>query len=249
MTLARSNLAPSSWSRILLDGARPEAVAAAVAAGRVMPWAHLLLESCRGVETVLDIGSGRGDLSAMLALHGKRTTLLDWSEENLRFSRELFKVLAVRGRFCQADATKHLPFRTSSYDLVFTCGVLEFFSDPQIELVLEESWRVCTRKLIVLVPNALSVAYRLGKWYMERTGAWDWNGEVPFRSLRSYFKKLGAVRITEYSIASNHALKFLTMPVGKQLAGLLQRALPSAPDSRPAFLRQGYLLVTVAEKA
>jgi len=248
MILARSNLVPSAWSRILLDGARSEAVAAALAAGRVMPWADVLIDSCRGVQTVLDLGSGRGELSAVLALNAKSVTLVDWSAENLRFSRELFKALDIEGRFCQADVTKPLPFRTSSYDVVFTCGVLEFFSDSQIEVVLEESWRVCKRKLIVLVPNALSVAYRLGKWYMERTGAWNWNGEVPFRSLKPYFKQLGAMRVAERSIASRHALKFLTMPVGKQLARLLQRALPSTVDSRPAFLRQGYLLVTVAEK-
>lgn len=107
---------------------------------------------------------------------------------------------------------------------------------------------MCAHKLVLFVPNALSVAYRFGKWYMERTGSWDWNGEVPFRSLIPYFKKLGAVHITEHSIASGHALRFLTMPVGKQIARLLQRALPSATDSRPAFLRQGYLLVTVVEK-
>jgi len=248
VTLARSNLAPSTWSQILLDRRNPEEAAAAVRTGHVMPWTTVLLEACRAADTVLDLGSGRGELAAVLALNGKRVTLVDWSLENLRFSRQLFKVLGISGRFCQADMTQPLPFRASSFDVVFSCGVLEFFSDRQIDLVLQESWRMCAYKLVVFVPNGLSFAYRFGKWYQERRGAWHWDGEVPFRTLRSYFAKLSGARVTEHSIAPRHALSFLTMPVGKQVARLLQRALPSGGESRPAFLRQGYLLVTTAER-
>jgi ubiquinone/menaquinone biosynthesis C-methylase UbiE len=248
MTLARSNLAPSTWSRILLDQTSPEEVAEAMRAGHVMPWTTVLLEACHGADTVLDLGSGRGELAAALALNGKRVTMVDWSLENLQFSRHLFKVLGIPGRFCQTDMTQPLPFHASSYDVVFSCGVLEFFSDRQIDLVLQESWRMCAHKLVVFVPNALSFAYRLGKWYQERRGTWHWNGEVPFRTLSSYFTKLSGARVTEYSIAPRHALKFLSMPVGRQLGQLVQRVLPTEAEPRPAFLRQGYLLVTVAER-
>lgn len=249
MTLARSNLEPSAWSQILLDRTSPEEVAAAVKAGHVMPWTTVLLKACRGAYTVLDLGSGRGELAAALALDGKRVTMVDWSLENLRFSRQLFKVLGISGRFCQADMTQPLPFRSSSYDVVFSCGVLEFFSDRQIDLVLQESWRMCAHKLVVFVPNALSFAYRFGKWYQERMGTWHWNGEVPFRTLRSHFTKLSGAHVTEHSIAPRHALKFLSMPGGRQLGQLVQRVLPPAAESRPAFLRQGYLLVTTAERS
>jgi SAM-dependent methyltransferase len=249
MTLARSNLAPSIWSRVLLEQTSPEEVAAAVTTGNVMmPWTTVLLEFCRSADTVLDLGSGRGELAAALALSGKRVTLVDWSLENLQFSRQVFKVLGIPGQFCQADMTQPLPFSASSYDVVFSCGVLEFFHDRQIDLALQESWRVCEQKLVVFVPNAMSVAYRVGKWYMEQTGRWQWNGEVPFRSLKPYLNKLGAVRVIEHSIAPRHALRFLIMPGGRQIRQLLQRVLATAAEPRPAFLRQGYLLLTVAER-
>lgn len=247
MNQLRSNLPANTWSRLLLDNARLETVAAEVTAGRIMPWNSVLVEACRGARSVLDLGSGRGEHAATLALSGKDVTLLDWAEDNLRFSRELFARLGVRGRFCRADLTSPLPFRALSHDVVFSVGVLEFFSDSQIEQVVSESWRVCSQKLVVLVPNAFSAAYRIGKWWMERTGRWDWDGEVPFRSFTPYLRRLPGALVTEYSVAPRHALKFLTGSVGRRVARVVSSLLPSE-ESQPAFLRQGYLLVATAER-
>jgi len=243
----RHNLASATWSQVLLDGVTPESVAGTVAAGRVLPWTKVLLDASRGARSVLDLGSGRGELAAALAREGKQVTLVDWSADNLRFSRDVFSRLGLSGEFCHADLTQPLPFPSASYDLVFSCGVLEFFSDEQIAQVIQESWRISTRRVIILVPNALSAAYRIGKWYMARTGRWPWDGEVPFRTLKPFFDPLRSARVTEYSIAPRHALKFLDMPLGRQVRMLLMRALQTSDDTGPAFLRQGYLLFTQAD--
>src|SRR3989304_8403722 len=99
------NLAPGEWSDVLLNGAKPEILASHLSQGRFLPWTEVLLKFSSDAKTVLDLGSGRGDHSAVLALNGRETTLLDWSKDNLDFSRRLFGTLGVTGQFCQADMT------------------------------------------------------------------------------------------------------------------------------------------------
>ena len=166
---------------------------------------------------MLDLGSGRGDHSAMLARAGRRPTLMDWSPQNIEFSRQMFAACGVEGRFCVGDITRPLPFDSGSFDAVFSCGVLEYFDREQVAAIIGEAFRVARKRVIVLVPNAFSVAYRVGKWYMERSGTWTWGGEVPSYSLKSTFEGAGAVRTTELTVAARHSLDFLVMPLGSQI--------------------------------
>jgi len=244
----RWNLGPAEWSKVLLTDARPEAVADKLAKGKVLPWTKVLLRLTVDSETVLDLGSGRGEHSAVLALNGKETTLLDWSEQNLDFSGRLFDALGVCGQFCHADLMHDLPFESNSFDVVFSCGVLEFFEDKVIEAVLREAFRVAKKRVILMVPNALCVPYRVGKWYMERAGVWPWGGELPFYSLRPYLRGFHNLRVHEFSVAVAHSLNFLKMPMGELIRDVCIRILRLRDHSNPALLKQGYLLVTVADK-
>ncbi len=144
--------------------------------------------------------------------------------------------------------TKPLPFATDSHDLVFSCGVFEYFTAAQIESILKEMFRVAKSHVIVMVPNALSVPYRLGMWYQVKTKNWPWGGEVPSYSLRRPFRRAGGQKIEEYSVAASTSLDFLTMRYGRHLRRALAPVLVSSDESRPAILRQGYLLVTIGRK-
>jgi len=174
--------------------------------------------------------------------------MVDWSVESLAFSRVLYRALGQRGRFCQADITGPLPFASGSYDLVFSCGVFEYFTTSQIEAILKEMFRISTTRVVVMVPNALSLPYRLGKWYLEKTGNWPWGGEVPSYSLRRLFRSAGSAKTEEFSVAARHSLNFLTMPFGDRIRKALTPVFTRSGESRPAVLRQGYLLVTIGQK-
>ena len=243
-----SNLTPTEWSKVLLDSVQPHAVAKELCAGEVCPWAKTLLEYTEPFHTVLDLGSGRGQHSAMLALSGKSMTLLDWSPENLRFSRKLFDLVQRTGQFCRADMLKPLPFADDTFDVVFSCGVFEYFTDREIKEVLKEAFRVARRRVIIMVPNASSVAYRLGKFYMEQRGTWEWGGERPHSTLKPYFETIGCYDVTEYSVAAKTALEFLTMRGGSSVRNTLVRLLKLTDHPRPAGLKQGYLLVSIGNK-
>ena len=243
-----SNLTPDEWSNVLLNPVDPQNVAKELRAGEVCPWGKTLLEYTEPFESVLDLGSGRGQHSAMLALAGKATTLLDWSPENLQFSTKLYEVLGKPGRFCRADMLKPLPFADETFDVVFSCGVFEYFTDVEIKQVLKEAFRVARQRVIIMVPNASSLAYRFGKFYMEQRGTWEWGGERPHSSLKTYFHAIGCHDVEEYSVAAKTALEFLTMRGGSQVRNALVRLLGLKDHSRPASFKQGYLLVSVGNK-
>lgn len=244
------NLTPQQWASVLSTHGSPDRFAEAlVARGPVVPWTELLIEHTKDCPTVLDLGSGRGDHSALLARAGRHPTLMDWSPQNIAFSRQMFAACGVEGRFCVGDITRPLPFASSSVDAVFSCGVLEYFDREQVGAIINEAFRVARKRVIVLVPNAASIAYRVGKWYMERSGTWTWGGEVPSYSLKSTFAQAGAVRTTELTVAARHSLDFLTMPLGPQVRRACIKLLRMGHHVEPAWCRQGYLLVTIGDKS
>ncbi len=244
----KQNLSPMEWSNLMLDGATPTAVASHLANGKFLPWTKTLLDLMADSEKVLDLGSGRGEHSALLARSGKQMTLIDWSRRNLDFSAQLFHQLGLSGEFLEGDVTDPLPFDAASFDTVFCCGVLEFLPDDAIRAVLREAMRVCRKRVIVMVPNASCLSYRIGKWYMERAGTWVWRGESPFYTLKPYFRSLGDVDVREFTVAAKHSLEFLRMPMGRRIGQGLARFLGLQDHGQRAGLRQGYLLVTVGEK-
>jgi ubiquinone/menaquinone biosynthesis C-methylase UbiE len=243
------NLTPQQWSNVLSTHGSPDRFAKAlVARGPVVPWTELLIDRTVGCTTVLDLGSGRGDHSALLARAGRRPTLMDWSPQNIEFSRQMFAACGVEGRFCVGDITRSLPFASNSFDAVFSCGVLEYFDHEQVARIINEAFRVARKRVIVLVPNAASIAYRVGKWHMERSKKWTWGGEVPSYSLKSTFEGAGAVRTTELTVAARHSLDFLVMPLGSQIKRACIKLLRMGHHVDPAWCRQGYLLVTIGDK-
>ena len=242
------NLTPDQWSEVLSAEAVLERSVENLLNRRVPPWALTLLQLTEDSKEVLDLGSGRGEHSAWLALHGREPTLLDWSRENLKFSGNLFDKLSIAGKFVHADMTHLLPFETDSFDAVFSCGVFEYFTDQEIRSILNEAGRVSRKKVIIMTPNALAIAYRIGKWYLERTHRWYWGGERPMRTLKPHFDAVSRGRFCEFTVGARHALNFLTMRGGKTIQRLLTQ-LGIKDHPYPVFLKQGYLLVSVGEKA
>jgi hypothetical protein len=108
---------------------------------------------------------------------------------------------------------------------------------------------VARRRVIILVPNARAIGYRLGKWYMEMKGTWEWGGEVPSYSLKKQFARAGGASIREFAVGGLHSVDFLApLPGGSRMINLLTRALKLTRHSRPSRFGQGYLLITIGDK-
>ncbi|MBL8470192.1 MAG: class I SAM-dependent methyltransferase [Rhodocyclaceae bacterium] len=104
------------------------------------PWVHEYFRYAEfGGCDVLEIGVGQGSDLLQFAEAGARCHGVDITDKHLALTQRNF---ALRGRavyLANADATA-LPFADSSFDCVYSFGVLHHI--PEIELVLAEAYRV-----------------------------------------------------------------------------------------------------------
>lgn len=87
----------------------------------------------------LEVGCGRGSLSAYFADNGWDATLLDISETVISEAQSAFSCNNLVANFDVGDCMS-LPYPDKSFDVVFSIGLLEHFSD--ISKVISEQSRV-----------------------------------------------------------------------------------------------------------
>ena len=141
---------------------------------------------------VLEVGCGTAiDSLALAEATDCRAHGVDLSIEAIKTALEASSTFTVGMELAQADA-HNLPFKDEAFDLVFSQGVLEHFSDPRP--VVEEQRRVLRSggRLIISVPQKYT-AYTLAKRRRIRKGTWPWGyeSEFSFRALRSLGDNLG----------------------------------------------------------
>lgn len=90
----------------------------------------------------LEIGCGRGSLSCYFSEAGYDCTLVDISPSIIDTAREIFRQNNLQAKFVVADAYR-LPFADQSFDIVFSIGLLEHFTD--VKNIITEQLRVINR--------------------------------------------------------------------------------------------------------
>ena len=206
-------------------------------------WAKEMLEITNRGERVLEIGCGSGETSLVLAIQGRMSTALDYSHKSIDLVEKAANRLNCKVDAVFADATKDLPFSKQYFDVIFQAGLLEHF-DSEHRVRLLKNWKRYGKKMISLIPNAHSVAYRYGKYLQEKNGTWEYGLEIPQSSLKDDFRAAGIRVIEEYTIGENHALAFLPED------HFVRKALEEVYNLNNDHIRdwwQGYLLVTIGE--
>jgi ubiquinone/menaquinone biosynthesis C-methylase UbiE len=90
----------------------------------LFPWIHEM----RPGRSVLEIGCGIGLDTYTMARHGLNVTSIDLTEVAVNIAHQRFRRHHLRGSFAVADAG-YLPFPTSTYDYVYSFGVLHHAAD------------------------------------------------------------------------------------------------------------------------
>lgn len=243
------NPSAEEWAVIEQDTPQftPDILARRIAAGHLLPWVKAIADMTTPPQDILDLGAGTGHVSAALAMKGCHPTLMDFSSENLAFSRQMFQCMDRSACYVHGDITEQLPFADGSFHTSVCCSVLQFFDDEQIHRLFAEAFRVARHRVIFTAPNARCIFYRLGKRHLVKTGRWHWGTERHFRSLRPYMSKDVKHRFQEFSVGPAHAMEFLAMRGAKLLRRIAKligvRDRPSA-----TMLRQGYMLMAVLDK-
>jgi len=98
---------------------------------------------------VLEVGCGRGSLSAYFADAGWDCTLLDISPAAIEVAKNAFAANGLKASFDIGDCLS-LPYPDASFDLIFSIGLLEHFE--KIDQVISEQVRVIT-------PGGLFIGY------------------------------------------------------------------------------------------
>lgn len=88
---------------------------------------------------VLEVGCGRGSLSSYFSDNGHNCSLLDISEKAIEIAKSVFESNNHSGSFYHGDA-ENLEFKNNTFDVVFSIGLLEHFTNPQ--KTMEEQLRV-----------------------------------------------------------------------------------------------------------
>lgn len=110
---------------------------------------------------VLEVGSGPAHDSLVFACRGAEVTALDYSTIGVQLAREFYHQLRLPLETAVADA-RELPFEDHRFDLAFNAGVLEHFTDAELERVIDEMIRVVKPGGVVLAfcPNRYNVFYQ-----------------------------------------------------------------------------------------
>lgn len=191
----------------------------------------------------LEAGAGTGTISLELARAGARVTMIDASPAAVWRIRAASQRNA-RVEFIAAADVRRLPFQDESFDVVWSSGVLEHFSESDLANVLSEMSRVSRKYVVSFVPNLNCGFYLLWSYALKVRGQWTVGYESPKASLRYAFENAGIEAIREFSIGFDPE-DFLRVLPSERLRDHLAFHLRQLPPAR----REGYLLGTVGVKA
>lgn len=102
-------------------------------------------------ERLLEVGTGSGTMSIFLSSLGHDVTSIDNDQAVLSVAGKTSKAFRGNVRFELADAF-NLPYGEGDFDVAFSQGLLEHFSDEEIVRMLGEQFRVA-RAVVFSVPN------------------------------------------------------------------------------------------------
>jgi ubiquinone/menaquinone biosynthesis C-methylase UbiE len=116
------------------------------------------------VRSVLEVGCGRGTISAYFADAGFEVTLVDTSERVLNIARRIFRANCHPAQYVVGDAFR-LALGSDRYGLCVSIGLLEHFDD--IGTILSEQLRVLAPggvMLVYVVPERMDSIQRHFNW-------------------------------------------------------------------------------------
>lgn len=157
---------------------------------------------------VIEVGSGRGEISSLMAIKGARVSLLDYSSIALERARTLFENLGLDADFIIADAMNVPKELLGKFDISMSFGLVEHFTYPQRKTIFQVHRDLLNNKgsSFIGVPNKYCLPYIIFKKLAQLLGYWSVGLEIPFS--RSELKKNAILAgFKNYEVAGSSFLR------------------------------------------
>lgn len=183
---------------------------------------------------VLEVGSGPAHDSLVFAERGAEVTALDVSDTALDLATKFYRTLNLPLTTVQASATE-LPFDSGRFDLAFNAGVLEHFTDAQLDEVISEMTRVVRPGGTVLAfcPNRYNVFYQ-SHLRKINTHRYDFERAFSASGIVGRFRRHGLVGLQRSGVHIHPAPNYLLpswLPKHHRIEPLLRRCFRPAENT------------------
>lgn len=209
---------------------------------------------------VIEIGAGSGTFGALFARQGAKVTVLDYSENALQISKDLYGSLGIDATFVLADALSINEDLKGKYDVSMSFGLAEHFSDQQRLQIIRSHFELLkpSGMTFISVPNLACWPYRLWKYRRMATGKWNYGLEIPYD--RKEFSEISkTLRVKNYSfIGSSFLASFnFVLPFRRWRNSYVKKFqkykylnIEALKQKTPGFLDSyfGYALIYIAIK-
>lgn len=140
---------------------------------------------------ILEVGSGSGRDSVYMAKLGADCYLVDYVEDPLKIAKKIAEKENVKITTIKSDA-RSLPFKNGYFDLVYSQGLIEHFTEP--EVLIKEQIKVLKRGgyLLVDVPQKYHI-FTLVKHLLMFLNKWipGWETEYTIGQLERLVRNCG----------------------------------------------------------
>lgn len=164
---------------------------------------------------LVELGSGSGHLSAILAQEGYDVTLLDFSPVALEKAKSTFHELGLRGTFINGDLLGDLSFLGDEYDLAWNSGVMEHFDESNLSRAFQSISKIKAKYYLFVVPNPNSIPYLLFRYKTMANGEWVWGKEFLRKNYSSLLFENGFTVINEGYLGASFSEQHLKYVLGE----------------------------------
>lgn len=145
---------------------------------------------------IAEIGCGTGTFSLTFALMGSSITLLDYNQQVLENTKDIYKLYGCTAEFVRADCMEPpIADLKGIFDVVISSGLAEHFIGVDREKCIEYHRHFLKKDgfACIGVPNKFSPFYQWIRLFKKLTGTWELEIEVPFSQgeLKCIAKKVG----------------------------------------------------------
>ena len=188
---------------------------------------------------LLNAGAGNGHLSALLAMNGFYTDLLDFSKSALSKAKGCYDQYDLCGNFYYADLldTEIINALPKDYDIVWNCEVFEHYNEEELGIMLSNLLSLKAKHYLFIIPNARSLPYRLFRQKADTKRQWVSGKENVYENFAAILERHGLKSPETYylgrSAAQEHMRYVMEVERGIPLADM---QIPGFENAEPAYL-------------